>query len=62
MQLRKIVIYNHHYSPSNEFYSKFGAQVARQEYQMNGKLLVDVFIEDIWLMKENMAKSLEKYI
>lgn len=60
--MEKIVVYNPHYAPSNHFYRKFGAQVARQEHQMDGRLLIDVFTEDIVLMKENMEQSLEKYL
>ncbi|WP_026477704.1 GNAT family N-acetyltransferase [Alkaliphilus transvaalensis] len=59
--MEKIVIYNPHYSPSNGFYHKHGAQVVRQEYQMEGMLLVDIFLGDMILMKNNMEKSLKKY-
>ena len=52
--MEKIVIYNHHYAPSNQFYRKFGAQVVKQEYQMDGRLLLDVFLADILLMKRNI--------
>ena len=58
----KIVIYNHHYAPSNQFYRKFGAKVVRQEYQMNNKLLIDVFLSDMLSMKKNIEHSLKKYI
>lgn len=57
----KIVIYNHHYCPSNKFYRKFGANVIRQDEQMDGKLLVDVFMADIDVYKNNIEKSLLKY-
>jgi len=57
----KLVIYNHHFAPSNEFYKKFGATVLRQDKQMGGKLLVDVFISDIDVFKSNVEKSLLKY-
>lgn len=57
----KIVIYNHHYCPSNNFYRKFGANVIRQDEQMGGKLLIDVFIADIDLFKDNIEKSLSKF-
>ncbi len=57
----KIVIYNHHFAPSNYFYRKFGASVIRQDLQMNGKLLIDVFIADIENFKNNMKNSLLKY-
>lgn len=60
--MERIVVYNHHYSPSNGFYRKFGAKVARQEYQMAGRLLVDVFLMDMLSMKKNMEKSLKKYV
>ncbi|GAB6109952.1 GNAT family N-acetyltransferase [Fusibacter bizertensis] len=59
--MEKMVIYNHHYSPSNQFYHKFGAQVVKQQHQMNGKLLVDLFLTDILSMKSMMVHSLKKY-
>ncbi len=59
--MEQIVIYNHHFSPSNSFYHKFGAQVGRQEYQMDGRLLVDVFKTNIAQFKENIEQSLKKY-
>jgi len=60
--MEKMVIYNHHYSSSNEFYKKFGAQVEKQEYQMEGKLLVDVFMADMVEMKRNIEQSLKRYL
>lgn len=54
----KIIIYNHHYAPSNNFYRKFGANVIRQDKQMNGKLLIDVFVTDIDTLKNNIVESL----
>ena len=45
--MEKIVIYNNHYAPSNQFFIKLGAQVIKQEHQMDDKLLVDVFLADI---------------
>lgn len=60
--MERIVIYNHHYSPSNQFYHKFGAEVIRQDSQMGGRLLVDVFLGDMLIMKRNIEKSLKKYI
>ena len=59
--MEKIVIYNPHYAPSNQFYRKFGAQVAKQVNQMNNKLLVDVFIADMQSFKRNIEHSLRKY-
>lgn len=60
--MEKIVIYNPHYAPSNSFYIKLGAQVLKQEYQMDEKLLVDVFLVDISLIKENIKIILKKYL
>ncbi|MEW8994326.1 MAG: GNAT family N-acetyltransferase [Clostridium sp.] len=62
MGMEKIVVYNHHYASSNQFYHKFCGQVAKQEYQMEGKLLIDVFLTDILSMKSRMEQSLKKYI
>ncbi|WP_432662970.1 GNAT family N-acetyltransferase [Wukongibacter baidiensis] len=60
--MEKMVIYNPHYAPSNGFYRKFGAQVVKQEYQMGGKLLIDIFLTDMLSMKRNMENSLKKYV
>ncbi|MPN12124.1 hypothetical protein SDC9_159436 [bioreactor metagenome] len=60
--MESIVIYNHHYAPSNQFYHKFGAKVTRQEYQLDGSLLIDVFLADMAEMKRKMEQSLKKYI
>lgn len=60
--MEKVVIYNPHHAPSNGFYHKYGAQVVRQDYQMDGRLLVDIFIADIIQMKSRMEESLKKYL
>jgi len=57
----EIVIYCPHYAPSNTFYQKFGAHLRRQELQLDGKLLVDVFHADIREMKASIELSLQKY-
>lgn len=57
----KVVIYSHHYAPSNTFYSKFGAEILRKEFQEDGKLEVDVFIMDINNFKRMLEKALLKY-
>ena len=59
--IEKVVIYNHHYAPSNGFYNKLGGKVIKQLHQMSGKLLIDVFLGDIVLMKRNIDESLKKY-
>lgn len=60
--METIVVYNHHYAPSNQFYRKFGAQVVKQEYQMDNRLLIDVFLTDMLLMRRKMEQSIKKYI
>jgi GNAT superfamily N-acetyltransferase len=60
--MEKMVVYNHHYASSNQFYRKFGAQVTKQENQMGGALLVDVFLADMLPMKRNMEQVLKKYV
>lgn len=60
--MEKMIVYNIHYSPSNQFYRKFGAQVIKQDNQMSGRLLVDVFLMDLLIMKRNIAHFLDKYI
>lgn len=60
--MESMVIYNPHYAPSNQYYRKFGAQVVKQEYQMDGRLIVDVFLIDMVSLKRNMEHSLKKYV
>lgn len=60
--MEKIVIYNPHHAPSNRFYHKYGAQVVKKEYQMDGKLPVDIFVSNIIQMKKSMEESLKKYV
>ena len=38
-----MIVYNPHHAPSNAFYKKFGGKVIGQEYQMDGRLPVDIF-------------------
>ena len=58
----KIVIYNFHYAPSNTFYRNFGATVVRKVKQIDIKVLTDVFMVDIDIFKDNIEKSLLKYL
>jgi len=60
--MKEIVIYCPHHVPSNTFYRRFNAQVKRQEHQMDGKLLVDVFHADVREMKASIERSLRKYM
>lgn len=54
----QMIVYNHHFAPSNEYYRKLGGEVIRQDRQMNGKLLVDVFR----IPMENLEKQLNEML
>lgn len=58
----KMEVYNPHYAPSNAFYKKFGGKVIRQEYQEDGKLLVDIFEFELHDFKKRLEKTLSRYI
>lgn len=51
-----LVVYNHHFAPSNEYYHKLGGVVIRQEEQGCDKLLIDIFKFDV----EDLKKKLQK--
>lgn len=57
----KMVVYNHHQAPSNTFYPQLGALVVKQERQMNGRLLIDVFLADMPVMQAHIENRLGKY-
>jgi GNAT superfamily N-acetyltransferase len=61
--MEQIVIYNHRYAPSNNFYRKFGVKEMRQDIQIAAgiEILVDVFIIDIEYFKEGLSKTLARY-
>lgn len=55
-----LVVYNHHFAPSNEYYSKLGASVIRQEVQGRDQLLIDVFKLDVGSLKIKLKNRLSK--
>lgn len=57
----RLIVYNAHYSPSNEFYKKFGGTVIESEYQMDGKLPVDIFEFAVCDLKTRIEKSILRY-
>jgi GNAT superfamily N-acetyltransferase len=61
--IEQIVIYNHRYAPSNNFYRKFGVKELRQDYQISAgvSLLIDVFIIDIEQFKRELLETLTRY-
>lgn len=58
----QMVAYNHHDCESNAFYRKFGGTVEKQLYQLEGKLLIDVFVLPLEEMKTKIVQSLERYL
>lgn len=57
----RMEVYNPHYAPSNEFYRKFGGIVIDSEYQMDGKLPVDIFEFNAIDLKARLEKALIRY-
>lgn len=55
----KLVVYNHHYAPSNKFYRKFGGVVIREDIQgqPNDNLLIDIFSFDAKDLKETIENK-----
>lgn len=49
-----LIVYNHHFAPSNEYYHKLGGEVIRQEEQGCDKLLIDVFKLDVSDLKNKL--------
>lgn len=61
--LEKMVIYNHHYAPSTDFYKKFGAELLRRYVSTrNGENLeVDVFVIDMADFLNGLESTLVRY-
>lgn len=59
---KEMAIYNIHTSDANRFYLKFGAKVKTQMQQLNGAILVDVFVVNLETFKTNIQRSLQKYL
>ena len=57
----QMVVYNHHFAPSNEYYRKLRGEVIRQDRQMNEKLLVDVFRISMENMEKQLSEMLDQY-
>lgn len=54
-----VIVYNHRLSPSQGYYYHLGGKVIRSEYQMDGKLLVDVFLFDAKELFDYLKNKLE---
>jgi len=57
----QMIVYNHHFAPSNEYYRKLRGKVIRQDRQMNGKLLVDVFRIPMENLDKQLSEMLDRY-
>jgi GNAT superfamily N-acetyltransferase len=56
----KMEVYCFHHAPSNAFYRKFGGAVIGTEYQLDGKVPVDIFEFDIPALKSRLDKRLTR--
>jgi hypothetical protein len=50
--MTKMIVYSHHYAPSNSFYHHLGGKVIKYDLQMHGKLEVDIFEFDLDELKK----------
>ena len=57
----KMEVYNPHHAPSNGFYKKFGGKVIRQEYQMDGRLPVDIYEFELADFRSQLEKAALRY-
>ena len=57
----QMIVYNHHFAPSNEYYRKLRGEVIRQDRQMNGKLLVDVFRISLEKLEKQLNEMLDQH-
>jgi len=57
----QMVAYNHHFAPSNSYYRKLHGEVVRQVEQLDGQLLVDVFLLPFAPMEKKIHEMLVKH-
>ncbi|MDI6453095.1 GNAT family N-acetyltransferase [Peloplasma aerotolerans] len=55
-----LVVYNHHYAPSNQYYLYLGGKIFKKDLQIDGKLEVDVFIFDLEQLNQKCVEILSK--
>ena len=56
---QQLIVYNHHYAPSNEFYRKLGGVVVRQDIQGSDKLEIDIFSFDLKDVNQKIQDKIE---
>ncbi|MBO1265387.1 GNAT family N-acetyltransferase [Proteiniclasticum sp. SCR006] len=57
----KMVVYSHHFAPSNQYYRKLHGEMIRQEKQLDGQLLVDVFLHPLNLLDRKLSEMVLKH-
>ena len=58
---QSMIVYNHHFAPSSSYYRKLHGDVIRQVKQLDGQLLVDVFLLPFDPMDKELHEMLEKH-
>jgi GNAT superfamily N-acetyltransferase len=60
LQKTTLIVYNHHYAPSNQYYQHLGGKVFKKNLQIDGKLDVDIFTFDVKELGEECKKILNR--
>ncbi|MDO9629084.1 MAG: GNAT family N-acetyltransferase [Acholeplasmataceae bacterium] len=58
--MEKMIVYSHHYAPSNMFYHHLGGQIIKYDLQMHGKLEVDIFEFNLEELNHFIQKKLNE--
>lgn len=61
LEKNQMVAYNHHFAPSDSYYRKLHGEVVRQVEQLDGQLLVDVFLLPFAPMEKKIDEMLVKH-
>jgi GNAT superfamily N-acetyltransferase len=58
----RVIVYNHHYAPSNAFYRKLGGMVMRQDIQGTppDRLQIDVFVFGFLTLQQTIAQAVQQ--
>ncbi|WP_177213486.1 GNAT family N-acetyltransferase [Proteiniclasticum ruminis] len=57
---KKMIIYNYHSAPSNQYYRKLGCVVVDNEVQTKDRILVDIFSGDFRVMNLRIDQSINR--
>jgi GNAT superfamily N-acetyltransferase len=58
--IQSMVVYNPHFAPSNTFFLFLGGRIVRKDAQMDGYLLVDIFLFDVEDLANRIDQKLSK--